>query len=677
MRCMFRLLVVPVLGLTACSLHAQTVTESILHNFCSTAGCADGATPESGMVLAGDGNFYGTTYVGGANNLGSVYKMTPSGTVTTLYSFSSTGGQNPQGGLVEGTDGNLYGTTYTDSVSSSGTVFQITLAGALTVLYTFTGTPDGKHPQGALIEGTDGYLYGTTHGGGANTDGTVFKIAKGVGTVNILHSFDKTDGNSPMGSLVQAANGFLYGMTEDGGANSKGNIFKISTDGTTFYDMYDMGATTTDAEEPYGNLVIGPDGNYYGVTYNGGANSDGTFFEFVEAQGGTSGTETVLYSFQGGTADGKSQQAGIILGSDGNFYGTSSKDGANDDGAVFKVTSTGTETVLYSFAGGTTDGTTPLGNLVQGNDGNFSSTLSTGGADTHGAVFKIAISPALASPVVLTLGSASVTVGHQVSLTWAVSNAYGETMGQCFATSNDSEWSGAKAVSGSVTLTPATVGTNTYGLTCGGTESGFATLTVNKYSSNTALVVSPSPASIGQPGTLTATVTGSNGTPTGSVTFYYGTDALSSPVGLVSGVANLPASTNGLPPGTYPLTATYSGSSTYGSSTSPTFNEVLNPAPTTTTLNVSATTVTPPAGDTFTATVKRSASGAIGTPTGTVVFYYQTLEIGTAPLNGSGVATFAASSNEVPPGSYGITAKYNGDSSDTTSTSSPVTVTVE
>ena len=208
-------------------------TLTTLYNFCSQTHCADGSNPRAGLVRATDGNFYGTTYAGGANGAGTVFKITPSGTLTTLYSFCSKGGcadgRYPEAALVQATDGNFYGTTYdatADGVANGdGTVFKITPSGTLTTLYSFSG-PDGANPWAGLVQATDGNLYGTTSGGGANGRGTVFKITPG-GTLTTLHNFDGSDGGGPSASLVQASDGNFYGTTAGGGANGDGTVFRL------------------------------------------------------------------------------------------------------------------------------------------------------------------------------------------------------------------------------------------------------------------------------------------------------------------------------------------------------------------------------------------------------------------------------------------------------------------
>jgi uncharacterized repeat protein (TIGR03803 family) len=224
---------------TAITLPAQTFTT--LYTFCRESRCTDGSVPNPGLVQATDGNFYGTTSGGGTNSFGTVFKITPQGTLTTLHSFCPqapcSDGQQPVAGLVQATNGYLYGTTYSSEVGA-GTVFKITLGGKLTTLYTFCSQgsyptcPDGAEPQAALVQATNGYLYGTTIGGGTNSYGTVFKITPG-GTLTTLYSFCSqsgcTDGANPSyAGLIQATNGDLYGTTESGGAKNAGTVFKIT-----------------------------------------------------------------------------------------------------------------------------------------------------------------------------------------------------------------------------------------------------------------------------------------------------------------------------------------------------------------------------------------------------------------------------------------------------------------
>ena len=327
-------------------------TLTVLHSFAST----DGAYPYAGLVQAANGDFYGTAAVGGANLYGTVFKITPSGTLTTLYSFCAVlvngdcaDGSYPYAGLVLATNGDFYGTTGYGGANGDGTVFKITPAGTLTTLYSFcsqSGCTDGESPLlfGALVQATNGDFYGTTEAGGANGDGTVFKITP-AGTLTVLHSFASTDGAYPYAGLVLATNGDFYGTTESGGANGYGTVFKITPSGTltTLHSF-----ASTDGAYPFAGLVQATDGNFYGTTAEGGANdcpgetyACGTVFEVT-----TNGTLTTLYSFcavlvNGDCADGDAPYAGLVQATNGTFYGTTAlganSQGGYQDGTVFSL----------------------------------------------------------------------------------------------------------------------------------------------------------------------------------------------------------------------------------------------------------------------------------------------------------------------------------------------------
>jgi len=273
----------------------------VLHNFAGNDG--NGNVPMAGLVLGSDGNFYGTTFGGGANGYGTVFKITPAGTLTTLYSFNGGDGANPHAPLILATDGNFYGTTVggghngnCDGLDSCGTVFKITPAGVLTTLYNFcsqTNCTDGKNPYGGLVQASDGNFYGTTWMGGTNCTpgfnggcGTVFKITPS-GTLTSLYSFctqtNCTDGKDPFyGSLVQATDGNLYGTTWLGGittrcSNGCGTIFRITTGGS-FSTVHSF--NFTDGDIVYAGLIQATDGNLYGTTSSGGAHDAGTVYAF-------------------------------------------------------------------------------------------------------------------------------------------------------------------------------------------------------------------------------------------------------------------------------------------------------------------------------------------------------------------------------------------------------------
>jgi uncharacterized repeat protein (TIGR03803 family) len=297
---------------TALALPAQTFT--LLHTFDGT----DGANPVAALIQATNGYLYGTASRGGAA-VGTVFKITSAGALTTLHNFCQgqcTDGSNPEGALVQVNNGDLYGTTFGGSVGD-GIVFKITPSGTLTTVYTLS-LADGNLPNGALVQATKGDLYGAAGEGGLNNRGAIFKITQG-GTWTTLYSFCPQslcpDGDSPQGGLIQATNGELYGTTGGGGANGRGTIFKITPSGTftTVYSFCPQSGCL-DGDSPEAGLVQARDGALYGTTLYGGSAGDGTVFRMTPG-----GAITTLYSFSG-TTDG-SFPGGLVQATDGDFYG--------------------------------------------------------------------------------------------------------------------------------------------------------------------------------------------------------------------------------------------------------------------------------------------------------------------------------------------------------------------
>ena len=364
----------------------------------------DGGDPNAGLVQASDGNFYGTTQAGGTSSncqggCGTVFKITPGGTLTTLHSFDWYHGASPTSELVQGTDGNFYGTTYGGGAHQYyGSVFKISPSGTFTLLYSFcaqTDCPDGSMPYAGLVRGADGSFYGTTLEGGANTGcslgagtcGTVFKITPGGG-LTTLHNFcsqpNCADGGNPYAGLILASDGNFYGTTFNRGANGYGTVFKISPAGalTTLYSFCSQ-SNCSDGQYAYAGLVQATDGNFYGSTSAGGGgqfHQGGTIFKIT-----SSGTLTTIYNFcsQQNCTDGSDSVARMVQAGDGALYGTTLHGGTNCQqtsgcGTIFRITTSGTLTTLHSFDD-TNDGKSPFGGLVQATDGNFY------GAATYGA----------------------------------------------------------------------------------------------------------------------------------------------------------------------------------------------------------------------------------------------------------------------------------------------------
>jgi uncharacterized repeat protein (TIGR03803 family) len=360
---------------------AQTVTT--LHSFNG----ADGQLPYAALVQGSDGNFYGTTAAGGAHYKGTVFKIDSAGNLTTLHSFSGfpLDGAAPVAGLVQGSDGNFYGTTASGGMFYQGTVFRMTPAGVLTVLHSFNGfLGDGAIPTAGLVQGSDGNLYGTTAAGGAHYKGTVFKVTS-MGVLTTLHSFGDAsgDGLGPTAGLVQGSDGNFYGTTASGGASFQGTVFKITPAGALTV-LHSFSSSPNEGAAPVAGLVQGGDGNFYGTTAIGGMHYQGTVFKID-----STGNLTTLHSFSGSPSEGAGPVAGLVLGSDGNFYGTTAAGGTHYQGTVFKIDSTGNLTTLHSFSGSPTEGTGPVAGLVLGSDGKFYGTTALGGAHAVGTVFNL------------------------------------------------------------------------------------------------------------------------------------------------------------------------------------------------------------------------------------------------------------------------------------------------
>jgi uncharacterized repeat protein (TIGR03803 family) len=340
---------------------------------------ADGDMPEAGVIEASDGNFYGTTFAGGAGNTGTVFRITPSGTLTVLHDFNGADGAHPTAALVEGTDGNFYGTTFSGGTNGAGSVFQISPAGTLVSLHQFSG-PDGAQPSAGLVEGNDGNFYGTTFAGGTGNTGTVFQITT-VGSLTVLHDFGGPDGALPVGGLVQGVDSNFYGTTSGGGTNDEGTVFQITSAGTLTILFQFSGRTN--GVSPEATLVQGRDGFFYGTTA-GVSKRDGTVFKI-----NTAGDLTPLLRFSG--SDGFAPISGLVEGNDGYFYGMA-RGGGDGFGTVFKINPDGVFAKLYSFAG-SIDGGFPYAGLTLGSDGFFYGTTAFGGQNLHGVVFKIRVFP--------------------------------------------------------------------------------------------------------------------------------------------------------------------------------------------------------------------------------------------------------------------------------------------
>ncbi len=400
-----------VLFATAATLGLRAQTLTTLETF----GGAAGVQPMA-ITRGSDGNFYGTTFgspTATTAQYGTIFKITPGGAFSTLYTFCAQGlptcsdGGYPTG-LTQGSDGNFYGSTTNYGVGG-GTIFKITPGGSFSIVYTFTST-DGSSGdvRGNLIQGVDGNFYGESGTGGAPENGTIFRVTPG-GSFSTIYTFPQhpPGGAVPTGGLTQGSDGNFYGTTVDGGTGGNGIIFKLTPTGTltALYNFPNGFGSLA-----LGAMVQGTDGNFYGTISQGGTNASGAVFKITP-----SGTFTDLHDFLSNPtgSDGATPSAGLVQGADGDFYGSTEYGGnVNGYGTLFKITPGGTLTTLYSFS--VSDGEYPIG-VAFGTDGNLYGVASQGGSTSYGTVFKLQLSASGPSftctnttpPVISSIDSAS------------------------------------------------------------------------------------------------------------------------------------------------------------------------------------------------------------------------------------------------------------------------------
>jgi len=398
----------------------------------STVFAFNGSAPNGGLVQGPDGGLYGTTSSNTLISGGLIYRSTVNGSsVRTLHQLTTEEGYAPKAGLLKGSDGLLYGSTRlgmptvafttgtTYRMAFDGTHFEILHRFGVYVLVNVNGNPindDGAYPESALIEGSDGYLYGVTRAGGTNGTGVIFRQSRDGSTFSVLHHFGlvsslvtdnvvkNPDGSSPVGSLVQAPDGYLYGTAAVGGVSGRGTLFRIQTDGSGFavvHEFTDLSSATPplnlDGATPVAGLVNGGDGLLYGVASTGGANGVGTLFSLdPNSEDPTTADPddkllTVLHHFD--TPNGSSPIAALIVGTDSRLYGVTAGGGTNSSGAttnfgtVYSIDRAGADfTKLLSFDGN--DGSGPYGPLLQLNATTFVGIAAAGGKCGQGTLFQ-------------------------------------------------------------------------------------------------------------------------------------------------------------------------------------------------------------------------------------------------------------------------------------------------
>jgi len=352
-------------------------TYQVLYSF---MGGIDGSSPRAGVVRDAAGNLYGTTEMGGAFGDGVVFKLDTANNETVLHSFagSPSDGSQPWSPVTRDAAGNIYGTTYVGGQYELGTIFKLDPAGQQTILHHFGGITrnDGGAPFAGVLRDRSGNLYGTALEGGSGGWGVVFKL-DATGQLTLLHDFRGDEGAQPHAGLVHDKAGNLYGAAEFGGTFDFGVVYRIGPTGnySVLHSFDDQQGSL-----PYGGVIRDRAGNLYGTTVVGGAFHQGVVFKLA-----ATGEYTVLHTFR--TSDGAQPQSSLVRDSAGNLYGTTVLGGAAGAGVIFRVDSADNYTILHHFNG--QDGEGPYGDLIRDSMGNLYGTTYEGGAFDHGVVFKL------------------------------------------------------------------------------------------------------------------------------------------------------------------------------------------------------------------------------------------------------------------------------------------------
>jgi uncharacterized repeat protein (TIGR03803 family) len=450
-------------------LNLTGVTSSgvVLETLYSFTTNSNGRLPFGGLMQANNGSFYGTTSRGGLDGFGTVFQMNASGVVTFPHTFGNgTDGSFPYAALIQATNDLLYGTALFGGATDDGTVFRMTTNGPSIVGWSLTSANNGSEPLGGLVQARDGNFYGTTRAGGAYGNGTVFKFMA-AGSLTGIHSFAKTDGANPACTLVQGTDSNFYGTTQNGGTNGGwGTIFKV-TPGGILTSLFSF--ANANGAQPIAGLVRDVAGNFYGTTFAGGTNGAGTIFKLA-----ADATFTSLYSFTGGN-DGSNCYGGLLLASDGNFYGTTTSGGVYGQGTVFRITSEGTLATLVQFDG--YQGANPQCTLIQGSDGHLYGTTQNGGASGYGAIFRMTLPLFPSNP--FTQASAMATAPYSASLSTNAVTPAGDVL--TFAKASGPAWLSV-ATDGTLSGTPAVadIGANVFTVSLADTNgwSSTATMTI-------------------------------------------------------------------------------------------------------------------------------------------------------------------------------------------------------
>lgn len=385
-------------------------------------------TVRSDMLLASDGNVYFGAFAGG-KGAGAVARLTPAGVLSTLYSLAGNGSEGLSiiGPLMQASDGALYGTAYLGGEEGLGTLFRLTLDGTFSILHHFGGgQPNAILPYTGVTEGPDGQLYGTTLRGGTPDAGVVYRIGVDGSGYTVLHEFGGSSGIHPEGTLVLAADGMLYGTTALGGENNRGTIYRISTAGAVevLYHFPALGRFSENGQpvnatgaNPRAGMMIGADGNFYGTAHKGGEFGFGTVFRLTPA-----GELTVVHAFSGPSFGGATPLSSLTQDAEGNIYGTTEAGGTLHRGTAWRLAPDGTHSILHSF-NGSSDGVMPYASVLPAHGtlyaiSQYDTISSNGQPSGYGAIMKLDVGVGGMLPLTLTTSATEVMRGESITVTW-------------------------------------------------------------------------------------------------------------------------------------------------------------------------------------------------------------------------------------------------------------------
>lgn len=354
-------------------------TCTVLYNFDGTT-----STRSLGLTQASNGKLYGMTSSLGNNDNGTIFEFNlTNNSYNVLHNFDDTNGRSPASVMVQASNGKLYSTSRYggNNDNNAGVIFEFNLTGNTYIpVYKFGGTFNGATPYGSLLQASNGKVYGMTQSGGTNDLGVIFSVDPIQHTFTKLYDFELTNGNSPEGSLVQGADGKLYGMAR-GGANDKGVIFQFNPTTNVYTKSYDFDGSNGAYPSSDGSFISASNGKLYGITAGGGTNNKGVIFEFDPS----TNTYTKRFDFNGTNAEGGDGK--LMQAANGKIYGTTYSGGINSKGIIFEFNLTGyVYTKLYDFDD--TNGSGPLGRLAQNTSGKFYGTTADGGANNTGVFFE-------------------------------------------------------------------------------------------------------------------------------------------------------------------------------------------------------------------------------------------------------------------------------------------------